>query len=138
MLSNSFLPFFLTSFPFGASGAAPRSTPARPRVTRAAAAERQPACCSSPASWDSRRRRRACAQPGSRARRGGGLALAGLSFAARTAALSSAGLFRLLPLPVPQPHHGAGVGGRGLAEPLPGGLCGEPQQVPAEAGDLGR
>lgn len=84
------------------------------------------------------RRRRACAQPGSRARRGGGPAPGGLSFAARVAALSCAGRFRLLPLPAPQPHDGAGVGGRGPAKPLLGGLCGEPEQVPAEAGDLGR
>ena len=42
------------------------------------------------------------------------------------------------PSPAPRPHHGAGVGGRGPAEPLPGGLCGEPEQVPAEAGHLGR
>lgn len=42
------------------------------------------------------------------------------------------------PSPVPGSHHGAGVGGRGPAEPLAGGLCGEPEQVPAEAGDLGR
>lgn len=42
------------------------------------------------------------------------------------------------PSPAPRPHHGAGVGGRGPTEPLPGGLCGEPEQVPAEAGDLGR
>jgi len=42
------------------------------------------------------------------------------------------------PSPVPGSHHGSGVGGRGPAEPLPGGLCGEPEQVPAEAGDLGR
>lgn len=67
----------------------------------------------------------------------GGTPPEGLSFAARITALSCARPFRLLP-PLPQPHHGAGVGGRGPAEPLPGGLCGEPEQVPAEAGHLGR
>lgn len=34
-------------------------------------------------------------------------------------------------------RHGAGVGGGGSAEPLPGRLCGEPEQIPAQAGYMG-
>lgn len=34
-------------------------------------------------------------------------------------------------------RHGAGVGGGGSAKPLPGRLCGEPEQVSAQAGHMG-
>lgn len=34
--------------------------------------------------------------------------------------------------------NGVRVGGRGRVEPVLGGLCGEPGQVPAQSGHLGR
>jgi hypothetical protein len=40
--------------------------------------------------------------------------------------------------PSPGSRQNAGVGGSGPADPVPGGVCGEPEQVPAEDGHLGR